>query len=67
MKKFNENLGKLAAGTLKNFNSYSEFVKILYDHNVAEGCDSKVKGLSVMINNDSKVVESCGTNPLPID
>jgi len=67
LKKFNENLGKLAAGTLKNFSSYREFVKILYDHNVAEGCDSKVKGLSVMINNDYKVVESCGTNPLPID
>lgn len=28
LKKFNENLGKLASGTLKNFSTYREFVKI---------------------------------------
>lgn len=37
------------------------------DHNASEGCDSKVKGMSLKINADYKVVESCGTNPLPID
>jgi len=39
---------------------HREFIKVQYDHNLVEGCDKSVRGISVTINNTYQIEENCG-------
>jgi len=67
LKDFNKRIDNFIRSDIVNLTYHREFIKMIYDHSATYGCDKTMKGISIIINNDYKVEETCGTNPLRID
>jgi len=64
---FNKRVDNFITDNAQNIAKHREFIKVQYDHNVTEGCDKGMKGISIVINKDYKIEETCGTSTLIMD
>lgn len=64
---FNKRVDGFIRNNAATATKHREFVKVLYDHSVADGCDKGMKGISILLDKDYKVTETCGTSTLVMD
>lgn len=64
---FNKRVSQFIKSNAATTTKHREFVKIKYTHNAEQGCEKHMKGISITISKDYKIVESCGTSEISID